>query len=877
MTVNKKIQTADYNDIRTKVITILGPGSADSGYGQTILSTAVTDSNNITINEWGKLYYDIVNCYVHQTGAVPAGATSATLNNIIKSDIDTTIITAARSGTSLIVYGVTSGMVTVGQTISGTGIVGTPTITAAAAQTPITISSFVSKTGTGPYYVAYTIPAEPLALETGLTYTVAGNSNATFNGTFAATASTTTSLTLKYDTDPERTVISTVATNITVSPEPLYTATGTLSSLGPNRVFVGKSIFYMSVTNFNNANYSGMFAVGNGISGTGIPANTTITSIATATTSIGDDYYAINISNPFSSTSTTGSFSVGSAGTRLKVTSTVGVLPGMSIAGAGFTSQTVSSVINDTMILLSAAPGSTPISTVIFKLAYGTGTTTVTASMATNPWGRSTWTTSTSQTLASRSLTLASATEYPYSQYDAFANTLTTNKFSVAVSQASTTAKGSKSHTWPSATLGTFWNGTVSSIVQVSFSSAAQARYFFNSGGEIRFASSRTGGATSPTPGHQQNTAWTNLLSPTTVTPKAFGGNKPSTGTAPADGNNFYRLTSTYQIWSTSTASSPYTSNVFRISARTPSVPINILGTATVIEFLVEWIDGYVDPGPAVPENPAPGDQVDGTLTLAVNTYEATGVLQPSGTGTFTVESPSVTISDLTTAGVPVYLITPSVTSVNEGGTVTFNISGYFIPDGTYTYEIVGTNVTAADFTDATLTNSGIVTSNAGSFSKTLVNDVATEDLESFVVRLKSGTTVLATSQSIAIQDTSALRLITASTSVSFITGSVSNVAGGGWQTISSITCTRRGTARFSVSITATSNRIINYRLVIGTDIYTFADGGVRTATTRSVSGVQGPYIMAIGTVIRLDVEMYTDAGTSAMSSGSFALLATEV
>jgi hypothetical protein len=76
----------------------------------------------------------------------------------------------------------------------------------------IPITSRFSKTGTGPYYVTYIIPTQTTPLRTGLYYSVTGSQDLVdfsvlkntsfYNGTFKATASTTTSVTLEYPTDP---------------------------------------------------------------------------------------------------------------------------------------------------------------------------------------------------------------------------------------------------------------------------------------------------------------------------------------------------------------------------------------------------------------------------------------------------------------------------------------------------------------------------------------------------------------------------------------------------------------------------------------------------------------------------------------------------
>jgi hypothetical protein len=656
MTVNAKIAKADYNTIRTKVVDVLGVGSIDYGYGQTVRSSAVDEDSKVTVNEWGNLYYDILNCYVHQTGSGPASPSSAVDGDIIKSDNDITTITAERSGTNLLVYQVASGMLAVGQTISGTGIVGTPVITAASGPLTVTVShSTVSPptvTGVGPYSVTYTIPTEPISppvavtsipVTGGISYVIAGNSNATFNGTFIATASTTTSITLRYQNDPLRRVSPTYATNLSVTARAVYDAAGGLSAVGPNGIYIGKSIFYLTVSDYNTAVTSGSFSIGDGISGTGIPSNTHITAIASAKTVIGsDEYYAITVNNSFSSTqSGTVSLSVGSAGTRLKLSSTAGIETGMTISGTGFSTQTVSSILNATVIILSAAPSTTPSGAITFSVPYGSGTTTLASSPTSNPWGRNIWTLNTSQTLSSRSLTAENiTTPYPITQYDTFANTIVANRFNVGAGQSFTTTKGTVSETWPG-TYGASWNTTIRSTIRVQFTSAANARHFFNSGGEIRFNSSRTGSTA-----RAQDLAWTTLL--TTAATKAFGGNKPTIGVGTLNGQNFYRLTNTFQEWTFTSYSSPYTANKWSITARCRDVANNSLGTSADIEFQSEWIDGYVDPGSMFLDVPNDVDKVTGTISLTVTTLEATGILQPVGTGAFAVESPIVTVSAIT-------------------------------------------------------------------------------------------------------------------------------------------------------------------------------------------------------------------------------------
>ena len=224
-----------------------------------------------------------------------------------------------------------------------------------------------------------------------------------------------------------------------------------------------------------------------------------------------------------------------------------------------------------------------------------------------------------------------STSDSPYTQYDQYANQIVNNRFTVHPTQAISVDKGGQSR---SAWTNGFWNTRLSCVIQILFSTSNQARFFFNSGGQIQISSTRFGGT-----GSAQNSAWTNLLAAAGI--QVFGAQIPTTGFSPMNGQNFYRLTNSYQQWFTRSASSPYSDNTYRVSARS-NVANNSSGTATRVDLLVEWIDGYNDPGP-----PAPGDRVDGTITVSVSTLEASGTLVPAGAGTFNVESPTVTFGTI--------------------------------------------------------------------------------------------------------------------------------------------------------------------------------------------------------------------------------------
>ena len=205
----------------------------------------------------------------------------------------------------------------------------------------------------------------------------------------------------------------------------------------------------------------------------------------------------------------------------------------------------------------------------------------------------------------------------PNFQYNTFADTATTNRFDLGTGQFVTEAINSTS-------FNSSWYQSVSATASVTFATAEQARFFFNAGGKIRFASSRTGGNA-----EVQNTSWSNLLN--SAGAQSFVGG-PS-------GINFFSLTSSFQTFAEISGSSAYSNNKWRLEASC-NVVSNTLGTANIVNFRITWLDAYTDPVPGggTPAIP-PGDLVDGTLTLTVDQVRPSGFLQPSGT--FTTVGPS--------------------------------------------------------------------------------------------------------------------------------------------------------------------------------------------------------------------------------------------
>jgi hypothetical protein len=278
--------------------------------------------------------------------------------------------------------------------------------------------------------------------------------------------------------------------------------------------------------------------------------------------------------------------------------------------------------------------------------------------------------------------------DVPQKQYDDWANNISTNRFTVAAGESVVTAAISQTKT-------DAWNGTISCVIGFYFGSANEARYFFNSGGQIRISSSRTGGTTSA-----QNTAWSNLL--TAVGTQIFGANTPGTGTTPGDGLNWYRCTSTFQTYYTGTASSPYGSNNIQLQARVTDVANNATGTAAYGEIRVVFTDGYVDAVVGIPpsrafgpDNVPPADLVDGTLTVSCNLRYATGIMVPTN-AVFTVTQPTLGIGAISAdytppAGLATY--SPSIFFDSLVLELNTYLSEYTSPIGGSPYRLDGRSI----------------------------------------------------------------------------------------------------------------------------------------------------------------------------------------
>ena len=219
--------------------------------------------------------------------------------------------------------------------------------------------------------------------------------------------------------------------------------------------------------------------------------------------------------------------------------------------------------------------------------------------------------------------------ETVYAEYDNLANLITTNNRVCADNQRSV-------ETGISSTRSTAWNTILYHQVTVSFTTALQARYFFNAGGQIRFSAYRTGTAS-----NTKDTEWTNMLgnntSPSGMGTIAFDYTQTSTvagtsavgraGTGSAIG--FYDLTTTnQQIYITTAAAGVYLENDYNIQARLNTAfgsgtePTQIIFT---FQFRDDDTGDRPSPSPPPPYGPLRDEQVTGTLGSVVTMARPSG------------------------------------------------------------------------------------------------------------------------------------------------------------------------------------------------------------------------------------------------------------
>jgi hypothetical protein len=177
------------------------------------------------------------------------------------------------------------------------------------------------------------------------------------------------------------------------------------------------------------------------------------------------------------------------------------------------------------------------------------------------------------------------------------------------------------------------WNGTLTHIFTVNFSSAADRRHFFNTGGEIRFSANLN-----YTGIEDKTLKWQTLLNNIGVV--SFKANSTFSNAGSGSGRNLgnYQLNSSYQlVYRTDGLSpylGPYSGNAYEIYA--------LQNSDTQIQFRVWFIDNDIG---TIDEN------ILGDLTSTVEYARADGVVDINGveyaTVVFTGSVTASTISNL--------------------------------------------------------------------------------------------------------------------------------------------------------------------------------------------------------------------------------------
>lgn len=80
------ISAARYNFIQGRIAALLGPGSGDKGYNNTVASSLVPVGNEVTAVQMNNLKTDYTSIYVHQYGSLPGG--------LIAQDVSTRVVSS---------------------------------------------------------------------------------------------------------------------------------------------------------------------------------------------------------------------------------------------------------------------------------------------------------------------------------------------------------------------------------------------------------------------------------------------------------------------------------------------------------------------------------------------------------------------------------------------------------------------------------------------------------------------------------------------------------------------------------------------------------------------------------------------------------------
>jgi hypothetical protein len=88
------ILATDYNVIQSKVALVLGSGTGNTGYGQTVISSQVSSRTNVTYTQWNNLRTDLLKARQHQTGNDMSSFLTVASATVNVTDADRTAFTS---------------------------------------------------------------------------------------------------------------------------------------------------------------------------------------------------------------------------------------------------------------------------------------------------------------------------------------------------------------------------------------------------------------------------------------------------------------------------------------------------------------------------------------------------------------------------------------------------------------------------------------------------------------------------------------------------------------------------------------------------------------------------------------------------------------
>jgi hypothetical protein len=201
---------------------------------------------------------------------------------------------------------------------------------------------------------------------------------------------------------------------------------------------------------------------------------------------------------------------------------------------------------------------------------------------------------------------------------------LESNRFDIALNQQDISTLVSLRRT-------SSWNGTINATVLVDFGSANSRRYFFNAGGQIRFAGDVTNVSS------QRGTFWNDLIeNPGEIQfDYTKTNNTGSTSGVSLTGVGNYDLTSSYQnIFRKDASSGLYSDSFWRVEAREES--------ASLISFRII----LVNDGPESDSDAGRSGSISGGVTESVRADIEFEISTRRANGAVTVANPSISVTD---------------------------------------------------------------------------------------------------------------------------------------------------------------------------------------------------------------------------------------